>query len=226
MNRLILAIETSIKNGSLSLLNNTDEIDGWTGNDAISRSEDLLPQIKQILNRNNIHLNQLEAIAVSIGPGSFTGLRVGLATAKALALSAACRITGVSILEAMAQTFIREEEIAAIVSVVSAGRGLFFWQVFQNRDSVMLLSAPEMGNREQLEADMDSYQVSQVVFEQTAYDNYRQSDIEGKRETSVFQGNFATLIGLYSNLIESSGIEGAREVSPLYVRAALTKTSI
>jgi tRNA threonylcarbamoyladenosine biosynthesis protein TsaB len=63
----------------------------------------LLPQLDSLLAEAGWHLSSADLIAVGIGPGSFTGLRVGLATAKGLALSTRLPLVGVSSLEAAAQ---------------------------------------------------------------------------------------------------------------------------
>lgn len=67
------------------------------------KQSDLLPQeIKSLLDRHQVKLTSLEGIAVGLGPGSFTGLRIGLATAKALGYAAKVSVAGVSSLKAVA----------------------------------------------------------------------------------------------------------------------------
>ena len=67
------------------------------------KQSDLLPgALMQLLERHRLTLKDLEGIAVGLGPGSFTGLRIGLATAKALAYAAEIRVAGVSSLTAIA----------------------------------------------------------------------------------------------------------------------------
>jgi tRNA threonylcarbamoyladenosine biosynthesis protein TsaB len=67
-----------------------------------THSEQLMPHIEQLLTMGEVDKSQLEAIAVSIGPGSFTGLRIGLATAKAMAYALSIPLIGVPTLEALA----------------------------------------------------------------------------------------------------------------------------
>ena len=68
----------------------------------LTHSEGLMPQMEQMFARTGIKKENVDRIAVSIGPGSFTGLRIGLAAAEAMAYAWRCGICGVNTLEAMA----------------------------------------------------------------------------------------------------------------------------
>ena len=68
----------------------------------LTHSEGLMPQLDQMFARTGIKKEEIDRIAVSIGPGSFTGLRIGLAAAEAMAYAWQCGICGVNTLQAMA----------------------------------------------------------------------------------------------------------------------------
>lgn len=85
-------------------------------------SEDLLPAIKRALAAAGLELAACARIAVCAGPGSFTGLRVGLATAWGLGRGLGIAVEPVSTLEAMAEAA-RAEGAALVVAVLDAGRG-------------------------------------------------------------------------------------------------------
>jgi tRNA threonylcarbamoyl adenosine modification protein YeaZ len=127
----ILAIETSSKVGSLSLRKSTEELN-WVGNREISRSADLLPNIKKILGQGFLKKSQLDLIAVSNGPGSFTGLRVGISVARGLAFSLGVECVGISILEAIAVSvsFETETEIE-VTSIVALAQKTWCRQDFK-----------------------------------------------------------------------------------------------
>ena len=84
-------------------------------------SEDLLPAVRRVLAAANIDLAACARIAVCAGPGSFTGLRVGLATAWGLGRSLGIPVEPVSTLEAMAET--ARPDPGPVVAVLDAGRG-------------------------------------------------------------------------------------------------------
>lgn len=112
----ILAFDTSIPKGKCSLLcpNGTEE--EVLLSEEIRISKTLLPQVEQLLDSRNIDTKMIQAIGVSIGPGTFTGLRVGLSCAKGLSFGWGCPLYGFSSLETMAT--------AALLNEIRTGRSL------------------------------------------------------------------------------------------------------
>ena len=125
--QIILGIETAIQGGSLSLLREGLEIDFWIGEKNISKAEDVLEQISITLERNN--LKKVDLIAVSTGPGSATGLRIGFATAFGLRKSWGCKIIGIPAFEAILQN---KKITGTLILAIPFGRSQIAWQVFEN----------------------------------------------------------------------------------------------
>ncbi len=100
-NRLLLALETSGRFGSVCL-HDKDSSDCIELNSSEGSAKWLAPAIASILQKHKKTTRDLAAVAVTIGPGSFTGLRVGVATAKVLAYGLGIPVVGVDTLEAMA----------------------------------------------------------------------------------------------------------------------------
>ncbi|MFC1851385.1 tRNA (adenosine(37)-N6)-threonylcarbamoyltransferase complex dimerization subunit type 1 TsaB [candidate division CSSED10-310 bacterium] len=99
---LILAIETATPWQSVALVDQTSlrgEINLATPS---SHSASLMKTIDYLLQSLSLTINNVDLIAVSLGPGSFTGLRIGIATAKSLAYSLSCSLVGVPTLKALA----------------------------------------------------------------------------------------------------------------------------
>lgn len=98
---ITLAIETAVTGGSLALFMDGRELDLWLGGEGVSRSEDLLLSISDILARNSLDRSDISQIAVSTGPGSYTGIRVGISTALGLKNALGISCLGFQVLDAM-----------------------------------------------------------------------------------------------------------------------------
>ncbi|MBI4537223.1 MAG: tRNA (adenosine(37)-N6)-threonylcarbamoyltransferase complex dimerization subunit type 1 TsaB [candidate division NC10 bacterium] len=99
---LVLGIETSTTHGGVALVSGAGLISEYTLNVEVTHSERVLPAIERMLLDAGVTLAALDGLAVSIGPGSFTGLRIGLSTAKGLAYATGLPVAAVPTLEAMA----------------------------------------------------------------------------------------------------------------------------
>jgi len=131
---LILGVDTSWKNGNIALVRDGDVVaaaplEGGTF------SAQLVPQIARLLSRNKLGKRDLGGLSVVSGPGSFTGLRVGLAAVKALAEILKVPITATTVLEAMVLDLASEGKSAA---ALEAGRGELYvaeYEVRRNGDA-------------------------------------------------------------------------------------------
>jgi tRNA threonylcarbamoyl adenosine modification protein YeaZ len=118
---LVLAIDTASPAPAVALADGASAFEERLPSDR-SASEDLLPAIERVLAKSGRTLASCERIAVCSGPGSFTGLRVGLATAWGLARALPCAVESVSTLEAMAEAA-RPVTSGEVLVVLDAGRG-------------------------------------------------------------------------------------------------------
>src|SRR5207245_1230429 len=125
--KIILAIESAICGGSLSLLREGSEVANWVGTSTVSKADDLLANIDSMLTDNNVPLGELGLIAVSAGPGSFTGIRIGIATAIGLKSALGIGMASESALKAMA---FRQPDTQNIVAALPVGRNAVCLQSF------------------------------------------------------------------------------------------------
>lgn len=132
-----LAIETSIRDFSICLRIGQQTFQNRCETPEARASANLLPQIDAALKQANRRPDEVEAISISIGPGSFTGLRLGVATAKTLAWALDRPIYSVPshavIACQAAQTLLSEpaSKTRQIAAVIDAQRGQWFSQVFE-----------------------------------------------------------------------------------------------
>lgn len=99
---LILALESSAKAASCALCRDDFLLAQAFQNSALTHSVTLLPMVEDMLKNASVRLDDVELVAVAAGPGSFTGLRIGVAEAKGLAWAKGLPCAGCSTLEAMA----------------------------------------------------------------------------------------------------------------------------
>ncbi|WP_019222219.1 tRNA (adenosine(37)-N6)-threonylcarbamoyltransferase complex dimerization subunit type 1 TsaB [Bartonella rattaustraliani] len=149
---LILAIDTASIYCTVALIDHKTVIARISECLNKGHAEKLIGHIAQITNQAKITLHQVERIAVNIGPGSFTGVRVGVSTARALALALEIPAVGVSALEALAVQTTNVDTTPAISVVMQAGRDMFYHQNF-NKD-LLPLGAPGLKTIENVIDDL------------------------------------------------------------------------
>jgi len=128
----ILNIETATKNCSVSLGKNQTVIDviEYTGT-GYSHAEKLHVFIQEILQKNKVQPGDLSAVSVSKGPGSYTGLRIGVSAAKGLAYALEIPLISVSTLASLAQ-MVDTKEDAYIIPLIDARRMEVYSAVYDN----------------------------------------------------------------------------------------------
>lgn len=117
--KIILGIDTSTSNCSVGLVENGRTIGEESTIDKNSASENLLFLIDNLIKGNGIEFDNINAIAVSIGPGSYTGLRIGLSTAKGLAFPKKIPIIPIptlTVLENIARNKWKSEDILLFIT--------------------------------------------------------------------------------------------------------------
>jgi len=126
----ILAIETATNSCSAALLyggriSHVSEI----GNNIHSKR--LLPMISTLIEEAGIDIKTLDAVAVGQGPGSFTGLRIGVGVGQGLAYGAGCPMIGVSSLKALAHSLIPSLTKGQVLAGIDARMGEIYWAKFE-----------------------------------------------------------------------------------------------
>ena len=137
----ILGIETTGKVGSVAIIDENGKTVNRVTTDSMSHLRELVPMIKELVDELGISLNELDAIAVSVGPGSFTGIRIGLATAKTLAQTLGKRCISVNSLEIFKEKADSDNKVAVIYN---ARRGQVYGAIYGNDGSEILAPGPYM----------------------------------------------------------------------------------
>ncbi len=125
---ITLAIESAIKGGSVAILDDKVTLAALAADSAASRAEDLLTSIANVLNSASVEMGAIGSIVVSAGPGSFTGIRIGMATAMGLSMAIGCRLCSVSVMDSIYARFGAGESAMVVVPM---GKNDACWQLFE-----------------------------------------------------------------------------------------------
>ncbi|MGB2375966.1 MAG: tRNA (adenosine(37)-N6)-threonylcarbamoyltransferase complex dimerization subunit type 1 TsaB [Porticoccaceae bacterium] len=147
----ILAVDTSTEACSVALQIGDKTIAKFA-DEPRSHSRLLMPMVQRVLAEADIRVNQLDAIGVSIGPGSFTGLRIGFAAVQGMAYGADIPVVPVSTLELLSATYRRQAnpqagEIIALLDARMSEFNLGRYQLGQN-NQIALLEADQLVSSE------------------------------------------------------------------------------
>ncbi len=126
---ITLAIDTSSRSAGLALLRDEDVVAEWFVRLRQTHSEDVLPAVAALLSAAGLSVGDVRLFAVTHGPGSFTGLRVGVGLVKGLALSTGGAIVGVSTLDALAQNLAFASH--GVCPVLDAKKGQIYTSLYR-----------------------------------------------------------------------------------------------
>ena len=140
---LFLALETSSKNCSVAVFNNQDLVAiKEQYSDKYSHSESIIGFIRHVINSANISLTHIDAIVLSKGPGSYTGLRIGTSVAKGLCYSLNIPLISVSTLRSMAYSISKKIRSTFFCPMIDARRMEVFSAIYdENNKELRKVSA-------------------------------------------------------------------------------------
>jgi tRNA threonylcarbamoyladenosine biosynthesis protein TsaB len=131
-NSLILGVDTTTPTGSVALLKGPSLLSEFNQDSSATFSERLLPAIQYLLESNDLNIQDVKGFAVAVGPGSFTGIRIGLSTIKSFAYSSGKPIAPVSTLEALASK-IQHPQNRLICPILDAKKNEVYAALFESK---------------------------------------------------------------------------------------------
>ncbi|MDL2324815.1 tRNA (adenosine(37)-N6)-threonylcarbamoyltransferase complex dimerization subunit type 1 TsaB [Ruminococcaceae bacterium OttesenSCG-928-A16] len=157
----ILAIDASGKTAGVCVMQNGQVTFAETWAEGFTHSETLLPLVQKALNAASLTPVLLNCYAVTTGPGSFTGLRIGLALVKGLALVHNTPVAGVSTLLALAQGCGLQ---GTVIAALDARRGEVYWAAFNCQNGTATRLTPDTAGPVEKIAEHDVFLNSPVFF--------------------------------------------------------------
>jgi tRNA threonylcarbamoyladenosine biosynthesis protein TsaB len=187
----ILAADTSLPILSVVLVKDTQLLGATALEGRSSRNEKLLPAIDWLLTETGSDRKDIDLFAVTRGPGSFTGVRIGLATMQGMALALGKPVCAMSTHEAIAP------DRGRWVIVDDAGRGEFYVSMFEEGEEIM---QPRLARRDEL----DALQGERLVV----------AEVMQQRNVALCCARRA------ERIIASGRLEAYSDITPIYVRLA------
>ncbi|MEO7658704.1 MAG: tRNA (adenosine(37)-N6)-threonylcarbamoyltransferase complex dimerization subunit type 1 TsaB [Pyrinomonadaceae bacterium] len=186
--QIILALESAINGGSISLLRDRTEIAHWIGPSNVSKAEDLLANIDTLLSENGVSRHEIDLLAVSAGPGSFTGIRIGIVTALGLKAGLSIDMASNSVLKAMVAT---QTTSGNFMPAVPVGRNAICIQSFEKSGPFVIpLDQPRTVTEDEFAKMLKVSTSAEYILHGSLYDTFQAGG-----EHINFGTNLAVAIG-------------------------------
>lgn len=221
---MILGIETATPICSVALGNENGVLACITSKEDQSHSRILTNQIQDLLDQCNLSQRELSAVSVSLGPGSYTGLRIGLSAAKALCYALDIPLIGISTLESMAYGMRHElppSQSMKLIPMIDARRSEVFMAVY---DQDMMEIEPPQAHilDKQSFVSFESDDKSIYIFGSGAQKTKPFYQSEHILVMDQFEQSAKPLIPLSVARIEHSATDSVAYTEPFYIKGHYT----
>lgn len=216
----ILAIDSSAKAASVAITDGGRLISECYVNAALTHSRTLMPMIDNALKQAALKFGEVDALAVNVGPGSFTGIRIGIAAVKGLAMSTEKPCAGVSTLLSTAYNFTDDECI--LCAAMDARCNQVYTAIFECADGKILrLCEDKAISVSQLETELSAYDGKRIVLAgdgaELCFNAFggRIENLHLAAENRRYQRAFGTAAAAENN---NALFRPASEILPVYLR--------
>ncbi len=217
---LILAVDTTTPHGSVALLENSKLLAEVNCVSSLTHSERLLPAVDLILLERGLTIQDVDAFAVAAGPGSFTGIRIGLSTIKSFALASGKSIVPVSTLKALALK-LKFPQNRLLCPLLDARKGEVYAALFEVRKGQLTEVIPQsVYSPDQFFTRLPSHRIVSfigngvVVWKDKIFEYFKDKARFSSR--SLFIAHEVGVLG-YGMLRKGKELD-LREVKPIYFR--------
>lgn len=224
---LVLSVDTTTSSGSVALIENTTVLSEMCSDSQLTFSERLLPSIHLILELQGKKIQDVKAFALAVGPGSFTGIRIGVSTVKSLARASGRPVAPVSSLEALALKLLKQGG-RLCCPFMDAKKGEVYTALFEKQSGNFKEIIPQGAySPDEFLSRLPSNRI--VTFIGSGLPVYREKIFDYLKDKARFSTRslfIAQEVGLLGNMIlkENKGIQ-SWEVEPLYFRKSQAEES-
>ncbi|MBN2260103.1 MAG: tRNA (adenosine(37)-N6)-threonylcarbamoyltransferase complex dimerization subunit type 1 TsaB [Clostridiales bacterium] len=220
---IVLGIDASTQTAGVAIVNNEMLMGEITINTTITHSEKLMVIVDQLFSNLNLKLDDIDGIAVTIGPGSFTGVRIGMATALGLAKAKNISLAGISTIEGLAYN--NKNYRGIICPIQDARRNQIYTGFFKFEGDNLVRLSPDMAiSIAEFVEKANTYEEDILLAGPDANKFIEEIKLKCDREVTVSPFNLS-LPRASSIAYLSMTKEFGKNITPNYVRKSQAETS-
>lgn len=222
----ILAIDTSSKICTVAILEDTQLIKQLDSNDEKTHSQKLMPLIDELFKETNLTLDDIDLLSCTVGPGSFTGVRIGVSTVKAFADVKKIPVCSISSLEALAYNL---DTRNLICSLIDAKNDNVYFGLFQKENEHYIIKEQLIAEHIDNILPILSKYDSQIIFVGDGSQNHKDKILK-TLPNSIFADNNDAIgysVGLagYYNY-KNNNYGDSNTLTPLYLRKSQAERAL
>ncbi len=231
----ILSIDTSSKICSVSILEDTDLVIEKHIENELTHSQKLMPLIDEILKANHLTLPDFDLFACSVGPGSFTGVRIGVSTIKAFSDVTNIPIASVSSLESLAYNTLDsnyKNDASLVLSMIDAKNDNVYYGLFERKNDIFI-HIEELGakNIDEMIETLKKYYSTPILFVGDGAERHQYHLIQYFSKATFVEDKYhkqtSTSVGKagYYHYIDGN-VGDSNFITPLYLRKSQAERAL
>jgi len=213
---VVLGIDASTKTGSVALYDSEIGIlSEVNANIRLNHSDSLMSIIDMVFSLAKLKPKDIDRVAVSVGPGSFTGIRVGVGTAKGLAYSIGCDIVGVNELDILAHTVSQTPN--KIISLIDARKGRVYYSAYEYNGDLM--TKISQYGAEELKLILEDYKGEKTIFTGDGSIVYKDiiDEVMGDNAIYNLKSNSMVRAGILAEMAVGRDADDLYALEPYYI---------
>ena len=216
----ILAFDTSTEKFSISILKNNKVVLNLTKILNKTYSKFLIPILKKSLEKSKLDIKEINYILISLGPGSFTGVRIGIAAAKGLGIPHKINISGFNNMDILVNSIDNNIKEKRIVTIIKSKKSDYYFQVFDSKKKpIKKISFFSIKNLPKFFFNKNTVFIGDLDIELIKEINKK------KKKILLYKRKFSSTCTLINLIKEKHYIKMTKSLNPIYVYSHYAKNN-